>query len=62
MKDLKERIKITTTIVDDGSASLVYGQKIIMENQVAIMETLLEIKKDLSCVQKHYFTDDITKK
>jgi hypothetical protein len=47
MKDLKERIKITTTIVDDGSASLVYGQKIIMDNQVAIMETLLELQQNM---------------
>ena len=47
MKDLKERIKITTTIVNDGSASLVYGQKIIMENQIAIMEALLEYQQNI---------------
>ncbi len=47
MKKLKERIKITETVVEDGNYSLVYGQKIIMDNQIAIMDALLENQQNM---------------
>ena len=52
MKELKKRIEITETVIKDGSWNLPYGQKIIMDNQVIIMETLLKLRKEVDNIPK----------
>ena len=53
MKDLKERIKITQTVIDDGSSWNTDNWLLnIMRNQVVIMETLSEMKEELDNVTK----------
>lgn len=52
MENLKKRIKITETVSEDGDYGVVYGQKIIMENQLVIMKTLMEIKEELDEMPK----------
>ena len=53
MKDLKERIKITQTVIDDGSSWNTDNWLLnIMRNQVVIMETLSEMKEELDNTTK----------
>jgi hypothetical protein len=47
VENLKKRIEITETVIKDGTWNLPYGQKIIMDNQVAIMEALLECQQNM---------------
>ena len=51
MENLKQRIKNTQTIIDDASSWNTDNWN-IMQNQVVIMETLLEIKEELDKTTK----------
>ena len=54
MENLKQRIKITNTIVDEGWVSLVHGQILIMKNQIVIMEAILKLQEEVNDIPKNH--------
>ena len=60
MEELKEQIEKSknalTYSIYDYSPLISDNDKLIIQNQIVMMETLLSITNDLSAVEKRYFT------